>query len=65
MVKDADKARQGPLALVLPVDPESPHSVLREVTMIDFLLGFAFVAMILSPAVFASWQRARTHNSDN
>jgi hypothetical protein len=39
--------------------------MLREVTMIDFLLGFAFVAMILSPAVVASWQRARTHDSDN
>jgi len=27
--------------------------------MIDFLLGFAFVAMILSPAIVASVQRSR------
>jgi len=33
--------------------------------MVDFLLGFAFVAMILSPAVVASVQRARSHESDN
>jgi hypothetical protein len=28
--------------------------------MTDFLLGFAFVAMILSPAVIASVQRKRS-----
>jgi hypothetical protein len=33
--------------------------------MIDFLLGFAFVAMILSPAIVASVQRARNRNSGN
>jgi hypothetical protein len=33
--------------------------------MIDFLLGFAFVAMILSPAIVASVQRSRKHQSDN
>jgi hypothetical protein len=33
--------------------------------MIDFMLGFAFVAMILSPAIVASWQRSRMHDSDN
>lgn len=32
--------------------------------MIDLMLGFAFVAMILSPAIVASWQRARTHEGD-
>jgi hypothetical protein len=33
--------------------------------MVDFLLGFAFVAMILSPAVVVSVRRARTHGRDN
>jgi hypothetical protein len=33
--------------------------------MIDFLLGFAFVAMILSPAIVASVQRSRNHQGDN
>ncbi len=33
--------------------------------MMDFLLGFAFVAMILSPAIVASVQRVRTHQRDH
>jgi len=33
--------------------------------MVDFLLGFAFVAMILSPAILASLLRVRTHEGDN
>jgi hypothetical protein len=33
--------------------------------MIDFLLGFAFVAMILSPAILVSVHRGRTHRRDN
>jgi hypothetical protein len=33
--------------------------------MFDFLLGFAFVAMILTPAVIATVQRARAHQHDN
>jgi hypothetical protein len=53
IVKDADLSECGPYAL---------H---REVSMVDFLLGFAFVAMILSPAVVASVQRARSHQSEN
>ena len=36
-----------------------------ENSMVDFLLGFAFVAMILSPAIVASLQRGRNHDSDN
>jgi hypothetical protein len=36
-----------------------------ENSMVDFLLGFAFVAMILSPAIVASLQRGRSHDSDN
>jgi hypothetical protein len=33
--------------------------------MVDFLLGFAFVAMILTPAIVATVQRSRSHSSDN
>ena len=33
--------------------------------MMDLLLGFAFVAMILSPAVVVSVQRARTHQRNH
>ncbi len=33
--------------------------------MVDLLLGFAFVAMILSPAVVASVQRSRSREHDN
>jgi hypothetical protein len=33
--------------------------------MVDFLLGFAFVAMILTPAIIATVQRSRSHGSDN
>jgi len=32
--------------------------------MVDFLLGFSFVAMILLPAVVATVQRVRSHESD-
>jgi hypothetical protein len=35
-------------------------TVHREVSVIDFLLGFAFVAMILSPLIVASLKRSRT-----
>jgi hypothetical protein len=33
--------------------------------MVDFLLGFAFVAMILSPPIVASVRRARIHGRNN
>jgi hypothetical protein len=33
--------------------------------MVDFLLGFAFVAMILTPAIVAAVQRSRSRSSDN
>lgn len=29
--------------------------------MVDYLLGFGFVAMILTPAVVATVQRSRSH----
>jgi hypothetical protein len=32
--------------------------------MADFLIGLAFVAMILTPAVVASLQKRRTHDHD-
>jgi len=32
--------------------------------MVDFFLGFAFVAMILSPPIVASLQRVRTHHGN-
>jgi hypothetical protein len=32
--------------------------------MIDFLIGFAFVAMIVSPAIVATLQRARSREGD-
>ena len=33
--------------------------------MVDFLLGFAFVAMILSPPIVATIHRARSHGDGN
>jgi hypothetical protein len=33
--------------------------------MVDFLLGFGFVAMILTPAIVATVQRSRSHSNDN
>jgi hypothetical protein len=33
--------------------------------MVDLMLGFAFVALILSPAIIATVQRSRSHSSDN
>lgn len=33
--------------------------------MIDFLLGFAFVAMLLSPGIVSALHRARTRERDN
>jgi hypothetical protein len=33
--------------------------------MVDLLLGFAFVAMILSPAIVATVQRSRSHSNGN
>ena len=32
--------------------------------MIDFLIGLAFVAMIVAPAIAATIQRSRTHEGD-
>jgi hypothetical protein len=32
--------------------------------MVDFVIGLAFVAMVLTPAVVASLQRHRSHNDD-
>lgn len=34
-------------------------------SMVDFLLGFAFVAMILSPAIVAKMHRLRARKRDN
>jgi len=33
--------------------------------LVDFLLGFGFVAMILTPAVVATVQRSRSHGNNN
>jgi len=33
--------------------------------MVDMLLGFAFVAMILSPSIVATMHRARSQGSGN
>jgi hypothetical protein len=32
--------------------------------MFGFLIGLAFVAMVVGPAILASIQRARSHDSD-
>jgi hypothetical protein len=36
----------------------------REFVMVDLLIGMAFVAMVLTPAVVASVQRHRSHDGD-
>jgi hypothetical protein len=33
--------------------------------MVDYVLGFAFVAMILSPVIVASVQRSRSREHNN
>lgn len=32
--------------------------------MVDFMLGLAFVAMVLTPAIVASVQRSRSHDGE-
>jgi hypothetical protein len=31
----------------------------------DFLIGMAFVAMLITPAILATIQKARSHDSDD
>lgn len=35
------------------------------ISMVDFLFGFAFVAMILSPVIVATVQRSRIRQRDS
>jgi hypothetical protein len=32
--------------------------------MVDFMIGLAFVAMVLTPAIVASMQRAKSQDGD-
>jgi hypothetical protein len=32
--------------------------------MVDFLIGLAFVAMVISPAIVASFQRSQSHDGE-
>lgn len=51
---------------MIPQSQVTPRGAFREGVpqMFNFLIGFAFVAMILGPAILASIQRASSHDTD-
>jgi hypothetical protein len=57
LIKSTQKADRNGSAL-------APESRERVYAMIDFLIGLAYVAIVITPAIVASIQQPRAHSGD-